>query len=84
MIKIKAYFLRWENFLLCFLRGDCKYSIKKLLVILSFIVVAYLAVFTDKQYIDLLVFIAALLGIRSWDKMQYRQQINKTPDENLG
>jgi len=84
MIKIIAYFTRMQNFLLCFLKGDCQYSIKKLLVILSFIVVVFLAVFTVKPYIDLLVFIAALLGIRSWDKMKYHQRNNQNPDENLG
>ena len=84
MIKIKAYFLKWENFLLCFLQGDCKYSIKKLLVFLSFLLVATMAIITGSVSNELLVFVLALLGIRSWDKMKYHQRINKNQDENLG
>ena len=84
MIKIKAYFLKWENFLLCFLKGDCKYSIKKLLVFLSFLLVATMAIITGSVSNELLVFILALLGIRSWDKMKYHQRNKQTPDENLG
>jgi len=75
--------LRW--FFCCLLRGDCKYSIKKILVFLFSAVVIFLAIFTDKAYIDLLVFIAALLGIRSWDKMKYyeRQENEQQNDVNI-
>jgi len=82
---IKSFFsdIKWG--LLCMLRGDCKYSIKKFLVYLFSIVVVYLAIFTDKAYLDLLVFIAALLGIRSWDKMKYyeRQENEQQNDVNI-
>ena len=82
---IKTFFSDVSWFLLCLLRGDCKYSIKKILVFLFSVLIVYLAIFTDKSYIDLLVFVAALLGIRSWDKMKYheRQENEQQNDVNI-
>lgn len=44
------------------------YSIKKFLSIIFSLLVIYLAIFTDKNYYDILLFIAGLLAIRSFDK----------------
>jgi hypothetical protein len=58
------------NFFLCFLQDDCVYSIKKLLCFIFSGVIIYLAIFTDKTYYDLLIFVGALLGIRAWERNQ--------------
>jgi len=76
------------NFFLCFLEDNCQYSIKKLLTYIFSALVIYLCLFTDKQYYDLLLFIGALLGLRSWEKNQERIQSQnlgiKPPPENVG
>ena len=82
-MKIKAFFIRIQNFLLCFLQGSCKYSIKKLLVFFFTALVIYLAVFTDKQVIEFLIFIGGLLGLREYSKYNYRNS-GGTPDDNKG
>ena len=58
------------KFFLCMLRDDCKYSIKKFLVYIFSIVIIYLAIFTTKNYYELLTFIAVLLGIRSYERLK--------------
>ena len=47
-----------------------------MLAVLTFDLIVYLAVFTDKNYYDLLIFLAVLLGIRSYDKTQYNNNQN--------
>jgi accessory gene regulator protein AgrB len=64
-MKILNNIYQW---LMCFLRKDCQYSIKKLFAILTFVLVVYLAVFTLKNYYELLMFVSVLLGISSYDK----------------
>lgn len=66
------------DFLGCMLQGSCIYSIKKFLAYMTFMLITYLAVFTDKSYYDLLFFLAALLAIRSYDKEKY----HKNKDDN--
>lgn len=66
--KILQFFIDVKTFVLCFLRKDCEYGIKKLLAIFTFFIVAYLAIFTEKNYYELLMFLAVLLGISSYDK----------------
>jgi hypothetical protein len=66
-----------KNFILCFLEDDCKYSSKKLLSYIFSAVVIYLVLFTTKDYYDILVFIAALLGLRTWER---RGLMTKAPD----
>lgn len=70
-----------KNFCLCFLRKDCQYSIKKLLAISTFILVAYLAIFTDKNYLELLGFCAVLLGISSYDKITWNKFNNNNESD---
>lgn len=73
------------TWLMCFLTKNCPYSLKKLLAILSFFLVVFLAVFTEKldMMISMLGFIAALLGLQSIDKYNYGRN-NQKPNENLG
>jgi hypothetical protein len=78
-MKIKAFFSNIKNFLLCFLRGSCEFSIKKLLVFFFTGLVFYLAIFTDKAVVEYLVFIAGLLGLREYSKYNYRNS-GGTPD----
>jgi hypothetical protein len=68
------------NFFLCFLRDDCIYSIKKLLVYIFTGVSVYLILFTDKDVYMVLSFIAVLLGIRAFEKLK----LQKPNDELLG
>jgi len=65
-----------KEFFLCFLRGDCVYSIKKLLVYVFTALVLYLAVFTSQVTIEYLVFIGGLLGLREYSKRNYYNQGN--------
>ena len=67
MRKVKEFFL-------CMLRDDCQYSIKKFLVYIFSSLAIYLFIFTDRDLYDLLVFVAVLLGIRSYERMK-----TKTP-----
>jgi len=72
-MKIKAFFSNIKEFLLCFLRGNCQYSIKKLLAFFFTGLVFYLAIFTDKNCVEFLVFLAALLGLREYSKYNYNK-----------
>jgi hypothetical protein len=58
------------SFILCFLREDCEYSIKKLLVYLFTGVSIYLIIFTNKDYYEVLMFIGVLLGIRTYERLK--------------
>jgi hypothetical protein len=58
------------NFILCFLREDCEYSIKKLLAYIFTGVSVYLILFTDKDYYEVLMFIGVLLGIRTYERLK--------------
>lgn len=61
------------DFFLCFLTKNCPYSIKRFLCLMTFILIIYLAVFTNKSYIELLGFCAVLLGINSFDKITWNK-----------
>lgn len=62
------------NFFLCILKGSCEYSIKKLLAILFSMLIFYVVIFTTKDYYELLLFVASLLAIRSYDKTTMKKQ----------
>ena len=76
------YIIKFKDFFICFLSKDCPYSIKRLLALLTFILVAYLAVFTTKTYYELLAFSAVLLGISSYDKKTWVES-NKVVNTNI-
>jgi len=81
LLYIRSIFNRIGNFFLCFLRDDCVYSAKKLLVYIFSGVSIYLIIFTDKDYYQILVFIGLLLGIRSFEKFKLRKpNTNNSPD----
>lgn len=56
--------------------AHCQYSIKKFLSYLFSALVVYVVVFTDKDYLELLVFIAALLGMRSYERLKSGEDKN--------
>jgi len=56
------------DFFLCFLRDDCKYSVKKALIFIFTGIAIYLIIWTDKSAYDVLGFVAALLGLRTYEK----------------
>jgi len=66
----------------CMLRADCVFSIKKFLSYVFSILTIYVVVFTDKNFYELLAFVAVLLGIRAFEGQQ-KMKMNKPP-ENLG
>lgn len=75
-------FKRIHNFALCFLEDDCEYSIKKLLAFIFSALAIYIAIWTEKPevFVEILGFIAVLLGIRAWE----RTKIPPKNNENLG
>lgn len=62
-----------KEFFLNLIRGKSPYSIKKILSYLTFFLIVYIAIWTNNNYIDLLVFLSVLLGIRSYDKVQQKE-----------
>lgn len=64
------FFTKIINFLGCLLHENCEYSIKKILIYIFSILVIYLAIFTDKNFYEILIFIGALLGIRGYERVQ--------------
>jgi hypothetical protein len=63
-------------FFACLLHSDCIYSSKKILMYIFSGLILYLAIFTDKQYIELLTFVAVLAGVRTYEGIQ-TMKINK-------
>ena len=64
------FFQKIGNFLSCLLHENCEYSIKKILAYIFSGVVIYLAIFTDKEYYEMLIFVGALLGIRGYERVK--------------
>lgn len=56
------------NFLLCFLRDDCVFSLKKVLALIFVGVAVYMMIWTDKSAYEALGFAAVLLGLRTYEK----------------
>ena len=71
------------DFFLCFLREDCEYSIKKLLVYLFSAVSVYIIIFTDKDYYEILAFVAILLGIRTYERLKTPKPTDNPSDGPL-
>jgi uroporphyrinogen decarboxylase len=74
--KIMNILTRIKDFILCFLRSNCEYSIKKLLTFFFTGLIFYLAIFTEKNTIEYLVFLSALLGMREYAKQKYYNEKN--------
>ena len=83
MKTILSFFIKIYNWLMCFLTKDCPYSLKKLLAIFTFGIIAFVAIFTEK--LDILIamisLLTALLGLQSVDKYNYIKNKNT---QNLG
>jgi hypothetical protein len=79
---MKNWFKRLHAFMLCFLEDSCEYSIKKLLAFAFSGLAFYIAIFTEKPevFVEILGFIAVLLGIRAWE----RTKIPPKNNENQG
>ena len=54
----------------CLLRENCEYSIKKILVYAFTLLTFYVVIFTDREVYEILLFIAALLGIRGYERVK--------------
>jgi hypothetical protein len=76
-------FKKIGDFFLCMLREDCKYSIKKFLSYVFSALVLYMAIFTNKDFYEILMFVAVLLGIRSYERLKSPRPTS-TPNENPG
>jgi hypothetical protein len=63
-------FTKIGNFLSCLLHENCEYSIKKILTYTFSTLVIYLVIFTDKEYYDILIFVAGLLGFRMYERVK--------------
>lgn len=61
-------FKKIGSFLLCFLRDDCEFSLKKVLALIFVGVSIYLIIWTDKSAYEALGFAAVLLGLRTFEK----------------
>jgi len=76
-------FKKIGDFFLCMLRENCEYSIKKFLSYVFSGLVIYMAVFTNKDFYEILMFVAVLLGIRSYERLRAPKP-DGTPSENSG
>lgn len=65
---MKKFFKSILDFFLCFLRDDCAYSVKKVLIFVFTGVAIYLIIWTDKSAYDVLGFVAVLLGLRTYER----------------
>lgn len=77
MEKKNNIFIRTRNLLLCLITGSCEYSLKKFFAFFVLLVVFYLALFTEKSYTELLVFLGVLLGMREYSKQKYFEHNEK-------
>ena len=64
------FFKKIGDFLSCLLHENCEYSIKKILAYIFSAVIIYLAIFTDKGYYEMLIFVGALLGICGYERVK--------------
>jgi len=74
-------FKKIGDFFLCMLREDCEYSIKKFLSYVFSALVLYMSIFTSKDFYEILMFVAVLLGIRSYERLKAPKP-SGTPTEN--
>jgi len=65
-----SYFKDFLNFISCILHENCEYSIKKILAYTFTGLILYLAIFTDKNYYELLLFVGGLLGVRAFERVK--------------
>lgn len=65
---MKKFLKNILDFFLCFLRDDCTYSVKKVLIFIFTGVAIYLIIWTDKSVYDILGFVAVLLGLRTYER----------------
>ena len=63
-------FTRIGNFISCLLHENCEYSIKKILTYTFSALAIYVVIFTDREVYEILLFIAALLGIRGYERVK--------------
>lgn len=70
------------DFLLCLLRSNCEYSLKKWLAYWFTGLIFYLAIFQQNISTDLLLFLAALLGMREFSK-KYPNQNNREDNKDV-
>lgn len=77
------FFRKIGGFLSCLLHENCEYSIKKILTYTFSALVIYLVIFTDKEYYDILIFVAGLLGFRMYERVKLWGKPAEPPDEPI-
>lgn len=74
-------FQKIGNVISCLLHENCEYSIKKILVYLFTGLAFYVVICTDREVYEILLFIAALLGIRGYERIKLSEDTdNPSPD----
>lgn len=83
--KILAFFIAIIDFLLCLLRSNCEYSLKKFLAYFFTALIFYLAIYQQNVSGELLIFLAALLGMREVSKkFSNNHQEEERQDKPIG
>ena len=86
---MKKFFIQIRDFFLCFLKTECPYSLKKLLCYIFTAIAVWMILSQHlEQLVEVLGFIAVLLGLRSYEAVQ-QQKVDerlqaKRIDENKG
>ena len=75
--KIFDFFYKILDFLLCLLRSNCEYSLKKFLAYFFTGLVFWVVIKTDRDVYDLLIFLSLLLGMREFSKKYPNQNHNE-------
>lgn len=64
---------------MCLFQENCKYSIKKILTYAFSLLAFYVVIFTDREVYEILLFIAALLGIRGYERVKLSTDVEDPP-----
>jgi hypothetical protein len=64
---------------MCLFEENCKYSIKKILTYAFSLLAFYVVIFTDREVYEILLFIAALLGIRGYERVKLSEDPESEP-----
>lgn len=80
---ILRFLVQIRDFFLCLLEAECPYSIKKTLAFAFSAVAIWMVLSQHLEQLELILgFVAILLGIRSYERLQSKKP--DKPNENLG
>lgn len=78
---ILRFLVQIRDFFLCLLEAECQYSIKKTLAFVFSALAVWMILSQHlEQFVEVLGFIAILLGIRSYERLQQKKDVNITKD----